>query len=506
MTTYDQLVAAATVGVAQRPIAIDALPGAAAAHAGLLDPDPAAAVLGAAALLDAARRAGGLAPTAVTLPEPAADDTAPELNRVAGDLFRGVLAGGDRELLAELLDMTAAAGARIPAPDLPALLSVAAAQRALRSPTTAVLGARGHWLALQHPDWRRVVDASAAIVPPDAWETGRPAERVAWLGELRRRDPQSARETLLAGWGRETGDDRAALLAVLAGGLSAADEPFLESALDDRRAEVRGQARALLARLTGSAFAARATARARGVLRIERRGLRRRIVVTPPEPPDAAARRDGHTVQPPMRGVGERAWHLFQVVARAPLDLWPATLGIDPVGLAALDVAGEFGNEVRAAWQAAAIRERDAGWAQALLAHPAEGPLASPAARLAALLPAPARVARAVAVLAGAAPRSIADVAVCPGPWPVELTDALLGYLGAQCRSATPTMPGELPGLAARRIDLADRRDLPGWLRELADRFRVRTATVPTAGRWAAPLERAADTLELRRRFSRELQ
>ena len=97
------------------------------------------------------------------------------------------------------------------------------------------------------------------------------------------------------------------------------------------------------------------------------------------------------------------------------------------------------------------------------------------------------------------------DVAACPAPWPTELTDAVLGYLGAQVRAAAPPPPGELPRLLGRRTDLADRRDVPGWLRELADRFRIRTATVPSAGRWAAPLERAADLLDLRRRFAREL-
>jgi hypothetical protein len=40
----------------------------------------------------------------------------------------------------------------------------------------------------------------------------------------------------------------------------------------------------------------------------------------------------------------------------------------------------------------------------------------------------------------------------------------------------------------------------------MADRFRIRTAEVPAAGRWAGPLERSADLLHLRRRFHQELQ
>src|SRR3954451_22178703 len=89
-------------------------------------------------------------------------------------------------------------------------------------------------------------------------------------------------------------------------------EPFLEAALDDRKAEVREQARRLLARLPESAFVARAADRARGVLR---RGGGR-LAVTLPEPPDAGPRRDGLTGPPPPGGIGASAWHLFQVVAR----------------------------------------------------------------------------------------------------------------------------------------------------------------------------------------------
>src|SRR5206468_5672229 len=76
--TYEELVTAATVGIAQRPIAVTDLAGPAGTHADVLDPDPAGAVLDAAALLDVARRAGGLAATPVGLPAPAPVDTAPE--------------------------------------------------------------------------------------------------------------------------------------------------------------------------------------------------------------------------------------------------------------------------------------------------------------------------------------------------------------------------------------------------------------------------------------------
>ena len=501
MTAYADVVAAATVGLAQRPLQVTALAGPAAAHEDVLPADPAPAALAAAALFDAAQRAGGLHPEPVTLPAPAPEDPAPELSAAGGEILAEVLADGDREVLVDLLELAAGAGVRAPAPALPALLALAAPNRALREPVAAVLGSRGRWLAAQHPEWRRVVDAAAAVLPPDAWETGFQAERVAWLREQRATDPAAGRAVLTAAWPRENGDDRAALLGALAVGLAPADEPFLEQALDDRRADVREQARRLLARLPSSAFVARATDRASVVLS-QHRDV---VVVTLPPSPDAAARRDGLTPVPPESAVGEAAWWLFQVVARAPLGLWLDRLGGTAAEIVARPVAGEFAAELRAAWRAAAARERDSEWAAALLAVPAPTPLAGPDARLTELLPAPERVERAVAVLAGERAGTIADVAACPAPWPAELTDAVLGYLGTQLRAAAPRPPGELPRLLARRSELGDRRDVPGWLRELADRFRVRTASVPTAGRWAAPLERAADLLDLRRRFAREL-
>jgi hypothetical protein len=505
VTGFDDLVTAATVGIAQRPLVIDDLAGPAAAHTDVLAEDLATALLDAAALLDAGRRAGRVTTEPDALVPPAPDDTAPELSPAAGDLLRDVLSRGDRELLADLLATAAAAAVRVAAPDLPALLGAAATHRALRAPVAAVVGARGRWLAEQHPDWRVVVDAARPAVHPDAWATGRLPERLAWLADQRSADPAAARATLAASWQQETGDDRAALLAVLATGLSAADEEFLERALDDRKAEVREQARALLARLPGSGFVTRAAERARGVLRPDRSLRGPGIAVHPPAPPDAAGRRDGLTDRPPHRALSGSAWQLFQVIARAPLPLWAETFSADPATLVARPVRGGFQGEVLAGWRVAAVREQDAGWASALLATPIDHPLAVPDDRLAALLPVPDRVARAVAVLQGERPGTIADVAVCPAPWPAVLTDAALGYFGGQLRSTAPPPPGDLPQLMARRVDLADRREIPAWLRELADRYRGRTATVPESGRWAAPLERAAATLDLRRRFAREL-
>src|SRR5262245_22090339 len=149
--SYDELVAAATVGVSRRPVQISGLAGPAAEHAGVLDQDdPAAAVLDAAALLATARRAGVMPRAGVRSPAPAGADTVQELPMLAGQLLAQVLS--DPLLLAGLLTAAGDAGYRAPAPLLPALLDAAVKHAALRPAVAAVLGERGRWLARHRAD------------------------------------------------------------------------------------------------------------------------------------------------------------------------------------------------------------------------------------------------------------------------------------------------------------------------------------------------------------------
>ena len=126
--SFDDLVTAATVGVARRPVDVTALGGPAAGHARVLgDSDPAAALLDAAALLEAARRAGSRPAADIATPPAAPADTAPELSaraarllrRLAGPTVPGFTAA-DSELLAGLLTAASEAGYLAPAPRWPA--------------------------------------------------------------------------------------------------------------------------------------------------------------------------------------------------------------------------------------------------------------------------------------------------------------------------------------------------------------------------------------------------
>jgi Family of unknown function (DUF5691) len=550
---YDDLVTAATVGIDRAPLPLAALAGPAAAHAGALDTsDPATALLDAAALLSSAARAGRPAAVAATV-TPAPPDTAPELSRGASSVLYYALRGRDPALLADLLGLAAEAGFRAAAPMLPALLDAAARDRSIRPAVCAVLGERGRWLAAHRAEWQRVADTSApnarasdassphtssphtssphissphpsalhtsrpappgAAVPgdPQVWQTGRRAERRAWLAALRRREPGGARDLLAAGWSRENGTDREEFLEILAIGLSGSDEPFLEAALDDRKSSVRQVAARLLAALPDSAFAHRAADRGAVLLRVERRGLRRALIVTLPEARGEAAARDGIGEVPPSRAIGGRAWLLTQLIAAVPLAEWFARLGPDPAELAGLPAPGGFRADVHAGWRIAAVAQRDASWAAALLAaQPPEGepddvrarPPAAwpPDEELAAVLPAAAQLARAAALLAELGPtqQTAEALAQCPGPWTQSVIDTVMRQL---VRVVPATRPSRwivlLFPLAARRLPTAGPRDYAAEIRVLAA-----SAAQDSIGHG---LRQVADIVERRRYFLQEL-
>jgi hypothetical protein len=515
--SYDDLVSASAVGLSRRQWHVTGLAGPAAEHAGVLDgDDPAAALLDAAALMVTARRAGARPVPGITCPAPAAADTVPELPARAADLLERIRAG-EPALLGDLLRAARDAGYRAPAPMLPVLLDAAVKDTVLRPAVAAVLGDRGRWLAAHRSDWQRVADAGACAVPgepggpcnPAVWETGSRGERRAYLAMLRDRDPAAARDLFAAGWSRETGDDRAGLLAVLARGLSAADEEFLERALDDRKASVRVTAGRLLAQLPGSAFTRRAAERAASLLRVERHGLRRWLVASLPGAVDAPAARDGIGASPPSPVLGAGAWRLTQLIAQAPLTEWVTRFGMDAGQIVSLPVEGDLGVDVHAGWRLAAISQASPEWAEALLTagEPRDAARRPPSAwppgyQLAAVLPPGARAARAAALLAGvtASSAAIAEVTSCPAPWPDSLADAVIGTLRRTVTSAPRSRwPGELVTAAARCLPVTGRADYAADLVRLA-------SAAPCLPPWPAALRHAAGIIALRRAFLEEIR
>ena len=309
------------------------------------------------AAVEVARRRAGWRPVEAGAPgEPvrAPEEEQDVVRRHAAERLVRILGGEHDRLLPEWLAVAAGTGRRVPAYVLPELLDRGRRDRSIRGWLGRLAGHRGRWLAGRNPDWAYLLEEPTG----ETWELGSVADRRAYLRRLRAEAPGQARLLLESTWERETPDDRAAFMEVLARGLSMDDEPFLEAALDDRRREVRQEAANLLTRLPESRLARRMAERARACLTVGPAA----IAVEAPSACDRAMERDGVRPKPP-RGIGERAWWLQQVVARAPLGMWE----LPPERLLRKRIP-DWDDEVKAAWVRGAVLQRDPAWARAMFA------------------------------------------------------------------------------------------------------------------------------------------
>lgn len=372
-SVWDALVAAALLGTERAPaVPTGDGPAGALVEAASAGADPSRRLLVAAAVLGPWVEAGRGATRATAPPPRCTGPDRPPCRvgaaRVLARLFREERARG---LLAEWFARADRAGVRVPDELLPACLEhLGGVKDAVEANAVrAALGARGAWLARQHPTW-------AAFVAPDgdpaaAWATGDRARRLTLLARLRRDDPAAARALVEGTLAQEEPADREAIVAVFATGLSPADEPFLEARLDDRRKAVRTTAAELLARLPASAFARRMAARVPAHVTYEpaRRALLRTkpavFSVTLTGAPDAAALRDGLEASGDGKALGLAG--LVHLVACTPLPTWMGLGATRPREVLDAAARTDFAAELLRAFALAAERQRDLAWAEALV-------------------------------------------------------------------------------------------------------------------------------------------
>lgn len=494
------------------------------------------------ALLDAAaaetvRRRAGLRPArAAQPPQPAPGDPRPPLPPAAARRLAMLLAdrpgaagGGRRGTAPDLMELLpqwlAAANERGFAPPpqaLPALLDAARGRTDLRPAALTFAGPRAVWLARLNPDWRfalRATPGGGALLPhPEdsaevrqLWQEGLFAERVALLSAIRAREPAAARELLTTTWATERAEDRLMFLDSLRAGLGPEDEPFLEQALADRSRNVRATAAELLSALPGSALAARMAVRAGACVALDHTRDTPTITVEAPHACDAAMERDGVVPKAPA-GRGERSWWFGQLVEAAPLGTWPGRLGgRTPEEVVALPVADDWQGELHAAWCRAAVRQRNAEWARALLGSPsapeAGGPGAVSLAERAKLLGTLGSAERAEWVAGFIATHGLSEafqlLGVCTVPWAPPLGRAVVDALNiARDAGSYPWSFSGVMGLAERCLDPAEASRLDGLL---AVPDEPEDASPGAGGYWAEAFQRLVTTLRLRAAMIEEL-
>jgi hypothetical protein len=361
------------------------------------------ALLDAAALGDAVRRAGRLPEPAPADPDDAAPgETLPTAPPTAVQVLELLFTQGPvgqaarGTLTVHWLETAAAAGRIVPPRLLPALLAAATPQSPVRRGVRPVLGERGRWLAARNPAWDWA---------PEVVEDSAPS-------------PEGVRARVEATWDTAPAAERAAAVAALVVGLGPEDEPFLERCLDDRAKAVREEAQRLLDRLPGSARAARMADRLRPLVAVSG-ALRKSVEVRLPDDPDAAAVRDGLSEAAP--GGSRRVRWMQQVVGATPLSVWSELARAEPGKVLGMLRSSA---DVVPGLRHATIAQGDVDWARALLAL-------GPDPSLLALVPAPERESVLV--------RSVRDkplsqltllLQTAPRPWGPDLSRAVLAAIG----------------------------------------------------------------------------
>ena len=443
--TWAALLPAATVGTDRQPGPwplpdndIGALARAAAAAA----PNPATGLLRAAAVLATCTLAGAQGPVWAEALSPAAPaDTRPPLPAGrALDAVAWALRDGPARLQHDALQRVGQAGLRLPPTLLPLALEQGRRSVALRAALLDALGERGLWLAAQRPNWAYAAGSTATDDTDATWTDGTLEQRRAWFTQARLRNAAAAREHLQAALPELPARERADLVAALATGLGADDEPLLDSLRTDRSREVRQAALALLLRLPDAAHPQRAAARIAPLLTQERGLLRKRWVLDAPTAPAADAKADQlDTPRPEKESLGERAWWLYQLVRQAPLGWWRTHTGMSPAELLAWAAGTDWTEALVRGWADVLFAAPDDDWCDALLDHWPPTLRESPARVLGLLTPARRdrhllRQARDPALTASALVQSLA---ACPSGQPLsaELSAELSAVLAHTLRT-----------------------------------------------------------------------
>jgi hypothetical protein len=451
-------------------------------------------------------RAGFAAASVTARPDLADAETRPPCSPALAALVADLCASGSKVILAEALARMDARGARLPPQALPALAELR--ETSLLPAATHVAGERGRWLARHNPAWRWLVDGVAPASLAErrrTWDEGTPEARLSTLRATRVTEPAEARAWIEATWKAEKASLREEIIAALAAGLSADDEPLLTQALADRAAGVRAAAASLLARLETSPLAARARARAEALLGYEPpkagvlESLKARIAgpdpgtlsVSPPKKFDRAWAEDGIVEKPPA-GTGERAFWSRQILAMVSPAHWERRFGATAESLARAAEKTEWADAVLAAWTDATARFEARGWAATLwtVRAPGEKPeaLSELAASLFPLMDASVVHEAAAERLGGASPHAWNGVlAAVPRPWSPALAEAFTRALSRALANAQldwaaaaawrATLELAAPALPAAAFDALLALDVPetgaAALRNPFDSFRA---------------------------------
>lgn len=280
-----------------------------------------------------------------------------------------ILEGRYQDLLSEFLMALSKTGQRVPEEYLPNLLERGTKVSTLRPLILPVLGQTGRWLAAQNPAWAYAapeVDSWTGML--NQWRTGSPTARQNLLRQVRHFNPERGRQLLESIWRAEADATRALLIKELEIGLSMADEPFLEVALDDRHLIVRRKAAELLAYLPESRLCQRMKVYLAPILTWTP-DQAQQMTVTAPQHISPAMVRDGVGL-PNFKDIARvRSAQIVDMLGAVPLSHWTETWQSSPEAILQATVTSRWPQTLLRGFTLAAERQRQAVWAETLLTH-----------------------------------------------------------------------------------------------------------------------------------------
>jgi hypothetical protein len=276
-------------------------------------------------------------------------------------LLNRMLEGQHSELLGEFLTLLTKANYRVPEETLPLLFDRAKNVYHLRTPLMAALGDTGKWLASQNPAWYFASQLTFENASVD-WKSNVMLARQGILKQARSSDEKLGLELAVSTWKNDSPTDRGWIIKALQVNLSLHDEPFLETALDDRSFTVRKIAAELLSTLAEARLSKRMVAVAKTMFEVRDHEL---FVDFPEITPQLM--RDG--VGRPLWSDAEKvlAAQLNDIVGLLPLSFWTQAFSLSPEEVIQAMRSSIWSKSLVAGLANAVERQGDNDWALALL-------------------------------------------------------------------------------------------------------------------------------------------
>jgi hypothetical protein len=423
-------------------------------------------------------------------------ESAPACPAQAAIFITQMLEGSLSSLMPEFLGELQKAGLRIPEKLLPNMLAYGAKRANMRPLILPLLGNRGRLLAAQHERWAyAAVDPGSWPSIRSAWESASKAQRPALVAQLRSQNPAQGRALVESTWRAENDQMRLLLIKELETGLSMADEPLLETALDDRSRLVRKRAAQMLAYLPQSRLCRRMVDYAPLYLAWTPDQARQISISLPEVTPEM--RRNGIIGTNSSNAARVRSEEIIQLIGGIPLDTWTENWGVEPRIIARAVLTTAWPRTLTSGFSSAALRQNNARWARVLVDELGLTPSTKKLIPILEERDFKVHALRALSDISGVEISKDSDLPAIlrnwPGPWEQELAARMLASFVGHFRA---TADLKTPNYLLREVFLKLARTADPELIEVAGR---ELAEPEKLGPWRKPAVEFLRTLRFRR-------